>query len=70
MKKFGYYKRSGGITQHPELIREFEADLMRHEKESAEGVGKETIFLTFKATDLRGRGVPVISYGGIAKVRD
>lgn len=33
MKKFGYYERSGGITQHPELIREFEADAMRHEKE-------------------------------------
>lgn len=32
-KKFGYYKRGGGITPRPELIREFEADAMKHEKE-------------------------------------
>ena len=31
MKKFGYYKIN--VMQQPELIREFKADQMKHEKE-------------------------------------
>jgi hypothetical protein len=33
MKKFGYYKRGRGITPQPDLIREFEADSMVHDKD-------------------------------------
>jgi hypothetical protein len=32
-KKYGYYKRDKGIVQRPELIREFEAQGMRHDKD-------------------------------------
>jgi hypothetical protein len=32
-KKFGYYRQSKGITQQPELIREFEAEKMDHNKD-------------------------------------
>jgi len=32
-KKFGYYRQSKGVEQQPELIREFEAEKMDHNKD-------------------------------------
>ena len=32
-KKFGYYRQSKGVAQQPELIREFEAEKMDHNKD-------------------------------------
>lgn len=32
-KKFGYYTQSKGVEQQPELIREFEAEKMDHNKD-------------------------------------
>jgi hypothetical protein len=32
-KRFGYYRQSKGVTQQPELIREFEAEKMDHNKD-------------------------------------
>ena len=47
MKKFGYYKRSGGAVRHPELIREFEAEQMRHDKD----------YVTFFNNDRHGNAI-------------
>jgi len=32
-KKYGYYKQGKAITPRPELIREFEADQMKQDKD-------------------------------------
>jgi hypothetical protein len=32
-KRYGYYKQGRGITPRPELIRDFEAEKMDHDKD-------------------------------------
>ncbi len=57
-----YMKR--GEAMYSLLSAKFEAE------KSAEGIGEETIFLTFKPTDRPGRSVPGIQPKGIEKVRE
>jgi hypothetical protein len=40
MAKYGYYKQSGGITPHPQLIQEFEGTGIRKD----DGVESVTIY--------------------------
>ncbi len=57
-----YMKR--GEAMYSLLSAKFEAE------KSAEGVGEETIFLTFRATDRPGKSVPGIAPKGIEKARE